>query len=136
MIALLAAVALAPLALPSFLTSEPDGLVRPPTEKAPSPPDEASEEKPPPASVVFFSEPRLLRLEITVSSREREKLDRRPREYVRATIRESTPEGVRVYEDVGLHLKGQAGSFQNFDAKPALTLNFDKFVKKLSLIHI
>jgi spore coat protein CotH len=30
---------------------------------------------------------------------------------------------------VGLHLKGAAGSFRGFDDKPALTLNFDKFVK-------
>ena len=31
--------------------------------------------------------------------------------------------------DVGMHLKGAAGSFRGFDDKPALTLNFDKFSK-------
>src|SRR5207253_2454507 len=32
------------------------------------------------------------------------------------------------YRDVGLHLKGNYGTFQPFEKKPSLTLNFDKFV--------
>jgi hypothetical protein len=32
------------------------------------------------------------------------------------------------YPDVGVHLKGQYGTFQNTEGKPSLTLNFDKFV--------
>ena len=33
-----------------------------------------------------------------------------------------------VYNDVGVHLKGGPGSFRKTDDKPALSLNFDKFV--------
>src|SRR6185503_14721816 len=43
---------------------------------------------------------------------------------VHCTVRE----GEKVYEDVAVHLKGAAGSFRNLDDRPALTLNFDKFV--------
>src|SRR5712691_11079647 len=55
---------------------------------------------------------------------------------VRATVRE----GGQVYSDVAVHLKGSY-SFQPFDAKPSLTLNFDKFVPGrrfhgLSKIHL
>lgn len=53
------------------------------------------------------------------------KLRRSPRDYVRVTVRE----GDTVFEEVGLHLKGAAGSFKPIDdSKPAFTLNFDKFV--------
>lgn len=41
---------------------------------------------------------------------------------VRATVRE----GGRVYTNVAIHLKGSF-TFQPIDAKPSLTLNFDKF---------
>lgn len=44
---------------------------------------------------------------------------------VKATVRE----GGHVYRDVAIHLKGAAGSFESIDERPALTLNFDKFVK-------
>jgi spore coat protein H len=45
------------------------------------------------------------------------------RRYVRAKV----TEGKTVYEDVGIHLKGAAGSFRGLEDRPALTLNFDKF---------
>jgi hypothetical protein len=34
-----------------------------------------------------------------------------------------------VWKDVGVHLKGNYGTFQGVDGKPSLTLNFDKFVR-------
>jgi spore coat protein CotH len=37
-------------------------------------------------------------------------------------------DGDKTYTDVGIHLKGAVGSRRPFDDKPALTLNFDKFV--------
>ena len=43
---------------------------------------------------------------------------------VKATIRE----GAKVYKDVAIHLKGSY-TFQPIDARPSLTLNFDKFAK-------
>jgi hypothetical protein len=51
-------------------------------------------------------------------------LRQNPRAYVSATIRE----GDRIFDNVGIHLKGAAGSFQPIDHEtPAFTLNFDKF---------
>jgi hypothetical protein len=51
--------------------------------------------------------------------------DNSERSNVLATVRE----GRRVYTNVALHLKGAAGSFRPVDAKPALTLNFDKLAE-------
>jgi spore coat protein H len=50
------------------------------------------------------------------------------RPVVKATIRE----GGATYPNVGVHLKGAAGSFRSVDDKPALTLAFDKFVPEQS----
>ena len=36
--------------------------------------------------------------------------------------------GSKTYRDVGIHLKGSVGSFRNWNDKPALTINLDKFV--------
>jgi hypothetical protein len=47
------------------------------------------------------------------------------REYTKATV----IEGTNVWRDVGIHLKGQYGTFQGIDGRPSLTLNFDKYQK-------
>ena len=75
------------------------------------------------ASDHFFAQGLVVRLEITVREPDLSQLESRPRQYVRATVRE----GDQIFEEVGIHLKGRAGSFRNFRDKPALTLNFDKF---------
>lgn len=62
---------------------------------------------------------------ITVAPKFANQLRRDSRTYVPATVQV----GTNVYSDVGLHLKGAAGSSRGFDDRPALTLNFDKFVK-------
>ena len=90
-----------------------------PIDQAPAPkakPDESQE---------FFDNGVIPRFHIEVSAVEMEKLKKDVRAYVRATVRD----GDTVYNDVGIHLKGGAGSFQGIDGKPALTLNFDKFAK-------
>lgn len=46
------------------------------------------------------------------------------RESVKATVRD----GLNVYTNVAVHLKGAAGSFRPITDNPAMTLNFDKFV--------
>ncbi|MEM7231408.1 MAG: CotH kinase family protein [Planctomycetota bacterium] len=76
--------------------------------------------------IEFFRVPRVVRLEISIEKDDIAKLERSPREYVRAVV----SEGGYQWRDVGIHLKGQRGSFQGIHGKPALTLNFDKFVKK------
>lgn len=73
----------------------------------------------------FFNRGAIPHLHIQLAETNLTKLRRNARDYVRATVRE----GDRVYEEVGLHLKGAAGSFRPIDGdKPAFTLNFDKFV--------
>jgi spore coat protein CotH len=62
---------------------------------------------------------------IDVPKDQLEQLKREPRKYVRCTVNvlgQSLPE-------VGIHLKGAAGSSRGWDDKPALTLEFDKFRK-------
>lgn len=73
----------------------------------------------------FFANGIIPHFQISIARTNLQALRERPRDYVRATIRE----GDRTYEDVAIHLKGAAGSFRDIDnEKPAFTLNFDKFV--------
>ncbi len=72
----------------------------------------------------FFSNGLIPHLRIQVAPTNLARLRSNGRAYVPATV----IEGDKVYRGVGLHLKGAAGSFRPVDdAKPALTLNFDKF---------
>ena len=73
----------------------------------------------------FFTNGIVPHIRIEIAETNLAKLRRNPRDYVPVTIRE----GDVVYEEVGLHLKGAAGSFRPVDdSKPAFTLNFDKFI--------
>ncbi len=71
----------------------------------------------------FFEGGEIPRLRIELTTSNLTHLRQNPRAYVPATVRE----GDRVYADVGIHLKGAAGSFRGVEDLPALTLNFDKF---------
>jgi hypothetical protein len=62
-------------------------------------------------------------LKITIPPEGVQSLRQDGRAYVRATVQE----GTRAFSDVGVHLKGAAGSSRPIDDKPALTLNFSKF---------
>lgn len=66
-----------------------------------------------------------LKIEITLDKENRTLLDKDPRKFVKITFKANDT----VIKDVGMHLKGAAGSFRGFDDKPAMTLNFDKFVR-------
>lgn len=81
----------------------------------------------PDASDAFFSKGTIPHLKIELGPKELQQLRQNPREYVRATVIE---EKGKRYADVGIHVKGAAGSFRAIDDRPALTLNFDKFDKK------
>jgi len=84
--------------------------------------------KPDPASE-FFDHGPLPRLHIEIAPPELDKLRQNPRAYVTCTVRESLPgaDGETVYQPVGVHLKGGAGSFRGVDDRPGLTLNFRRF---------
>lgn len=71
----------------------------------------------------IFDDKTVLPIRIEISSNELAVLRRDDRRDVRATVWE----GDTVYRDVGLHVKGAAGSRQDIDRRPALTLNFQKF---------
>ncbi len=77
-------------------------------------------------SDAFFKEAKVIRLNITVEGKELEALRREPRKYVRATVTEDDHPPLK---DVGIHLKGAAGSYRDLNDKPGLTLNVDKFVE-------
>ncbi len=78
----------------------------------------------PDESDAFFASKHIPHLKIEIGPKEVEQLNRANREYVRCTVREDDK---FVYDFVGVHLKGAAGSFRGLGDKPALSLNFDKF---------
>ena len=72
----------------------------------------------------FFTNGTIPYLRLRIPATNMARLRSNARDYVRATV----SEGDTVYQEVGIHLKGAAGSFRNVDdGKPAFTLNFDKF---------
>lgn len=73
----------------------------------------------------FFAEHTIPRIRIHLEGDALTALRNKYREYTEATV----TEGTNTWRDVGIHLKGQYGTFQGIDAKPSLTLNFDKYVK-------
>lgn len=79
----------------------------------------------------FFNSGPVVRLRIDLAPDQWQKLQQNNREYVRCTISE---EGGPVYKEVGIKLKGAAGSFRDLNDRPALTLNTDKYNKK-QLFH-
>ena len=72
----------------------------------------------------FFRKPQVHNIVLTVDKKEVDAINREPRKYAKVLVKE----GATEYADVGFHLKGAAGSYRNFDDKPGLTLNMDKFV--------
>jgi spore coat protein CotH len=99
---------LAPAAIACYLA-----LLAP--AQAPKPADPARD---------FFGSGTVVALSIELEPKEADALRRDPRKYVKATIKEGD---TVVGRDVGIHLKGAAGSFRGLDDKPSLTLNMDKF---------
>ncbi|MCE9565086.1 MAG: CotH kinase family protein [Planctomycetes bacterium] len=75
----------------------------------------------------FFTDGKIPNLSITVGMKEADSLRREPRKYVKATLKE----GDKTYTDIAIHLRGSAGSFRNFDDRPGLTINMDKFTDGL-----
>jgi hypothetical protein len=83
-------------------------------------------QKPAEASDAFFKSDKVLQLSLELGPKEMDALRREPRKYVKGTLKEGDK---IVYKDVGVHLKGAAGSFRGIDDKPNVTINMDRFVK-------
>jgi hypothetical protein len=96
--------------------------------KATPPKTPVPAQKKPDEAEQFFKEGLIPRLRIEIAEPELDALRQNNRAYVKCTIKEVQPNKPdKVYTDVGIHLKGAAGSFRDLNDKPALTLNFDKF---------
>jgi spore coat protein H len=74
-------------------------------------------------SAAFFKSDKVIHIEIDIGKKELDALRREPRKYAKATLKVDD----QVYPDIGLHVKGAAGSFRGIDDKPGLTLNMNKF---------
>jgi len=81
----------------------------------------------PNGSDLFFTRGEIPELRIEIADSELQKLRQENRKYVKATLTEN---GKQVYPDVGIKLKGAAGSFRGENDRPALTINVDKFASK------
>lgn len=71
----------------------------------------------------LFVQPKIVQVKIEIPSASLESLKSDPRKYVRGVVRE----GSRVFNDVGIRLKGSS-TFQSLEKKPSLTLKFNEFV--------
>lgn len=73
----------------------------------------------------FFAEPRWVRVHIDLPRASEAALRREPREYAEATM---TLDG-RTLTQVGIKLKGAAGSYRELEDRPALTVSFNRWDK-------
>lgn len=85
--------------------------------------EKKDEKKKDPSDEVFKPTGAVPKFKITVDPDSLKVLKKEPRKYVRCTV----DVGGARFEDVGIHMKGAAGSTRDWDDRPALTLNFDKF---------
>jgi spore coat protein H len=74
-------------------------------------------------SDAFFTAGKVIDVKITIDKKEMDSLRREPRKYAKATLES----GGKTYKDVGIHVKGAAGSYRGIDDRPCLTFNMDKF---------
>jgi hypothetical protein len=77
-------------------------------------------------TVAFFESGAIPVLRLELSPAARQRLRDEPREYARCTLVE---DGTTVVARAGVKLKGAAGSYRDFDDRPALTLKIDKYEK-------
>lgn len=82
-------------------------------------------DKPDPSADLFKPTGPVPKFQIIVDRPNLAQLNKEPRKYVQCTLKV----GDQTFKDVGIHLKGAAGSYRNWDDRPALTLNMDHFNK-------
>jgi spore coat protein H len=85
--------------------------------------EKKDEKKKDPSEEVFKPAGAVPKFKVTVDADNLRLLKKEPRKHVRCTVQV----GNETFEDVAIHLKGAAGSYREWDDRPALTLNFDKF---------
>jgi len=77
-------------------------------------------------TATFFASAAIPVLRLELAPAARQGLRDEPREYARCTLVE---DGQTVVARAGVKLKGAAGSYRDFDDRPALTLKIDKYEK-------
>lgn len=85
----------------------------------------AAKPLPPSESDALFNSKAVLQISLELSNEAMDSLRQDERKYVEAKL---TADG-KVYNKIGVHLRGAAGSTRSIDDKPGLTLNMDKFVE-------
>ena len=74
----------------------------------------------------LFADPVIRTFKISLQDSNLSQLKKNERAYVRATV----TEGTNVFQNVGVHLKGN-GSFQPLNAKPSFVIKFDRYDEDL-----
>lgn len=99
--------------------------------ESPQPTVESEVPAPPPrdASDEFFDNGVIPQLKIELKESQAKKLREDARRYAKCKLIETTTDGETTYTDVAIKLKGAAGSFREFDDRPAFTLNMHKHEK-------
>lgn len=100
----------------SFLVSSAALLAQTATTKPAEDPDPARK---------FFARGGVLQIRIQLDPADREQLRHEPRRYVPATLHVDRDK--KGWSNVGVKLKGAAGSFQKIDERPGFTVNLGKF---------
>jgi len=77
-------------------------------------------------TVSFFESGVIPQLKLEIRDEQQQDLRDDPRDYTRCTVIEND---TTTFKSVGIKLKGAAGSYQDFDDRPGLTLNFRKYKK-------
>lgn len=80
----------------------------------------------------IFDRPTVLDFQVQLVETNLQALRDRPREYTPTTV---VVNG-EIYRDVGVKLKGAAGSFRHVDDRPAMTLHFSKWTKDQRLFGL
>jgi spore coat protein H len=77
-------------------------------------------------AAAFFAAAKTVTIDIELDKTALASLRREPRKYVKCNLKE---DGKAAGKDVGIHVKGAAGSTRTIDDKPGLTLNMNRFRK-------
>lgn len=77
-------------------------------------------------TIAFFDSGVVTELKLKIDDEEQQQLRESPREYVRCSLIEGD---ATEFKSIAVKLKGAAGSYQDFDDRPGLTLNVGKYKK-------
>ena len=73
-------------------------------------------------AAALFGKPRIVRVRIELDDAQKQQLRERPRDYAKATLVLDEER----FENVGIKIKGAAGSTREFDDRPAFTVSLKK----------